>query len=58
MTTTADQPDLLDSLPAAESIRERMAAIRAESRLLRDLLSLAERRERQRPQQYEGDANE
>jgi hypothetical protein len=40
-------PDLVAALPAAATIRARLDALRAEARVLRDLLTIAERRERQ-----------
>lgn len=47
MTVSAiDRPQLVESIPDPATIRQRLDELRAESRILRELLPVAERRQR------------
>jgi hypothetical protein len=46
-TQTPSVQSAFDAIPDAEAVRERLSQIAAESRLLRPLLKLAERKERE-----------
>lgn len=43
---TPDRPPLVESIPAPATIRARLDDLRAEARILRELLPVAERRQR------------
>ncbi len=45
-TSTPSTERVVDSIPAPKAIRARLAEIRAEARILREILPAAERRER------------
>jgi hypothetical protein len=45
-TSTPDRQPLVESIPDPDTIRKRIYEIRAEGRILRDLLPIAEKRQR------------
>ncbi|NLF72449.1 MAG: hypothetical protein GX575_25725 [Candidatus Anammoximicrobium sp.] len=61
IVSAIDRPQLVESIPDPATIRQRLDELRAEARILRELLPVAERRQRQalrHTQQREGTRDE